>query len=336
MYGETGDNVLPRNNAPRPTRWIPAEVWQRQGMMAQEMTLPQGMYKVLLGYMIFILDKIFITDVIIPTSSQDKENIVLKAGERVMILRSTKGVYMQLETGKIIAIRTTHKPGQGPSPGIPNVDGSDLKSESDLINKDSVVEPRLVQGPKKNPDEVHNISDDDECVMTSVTYHPQTNHSNSGGSSNRNLNNYPSTSNEVSQAPPPPVKLTTAIETAQTRNMKNIPPCPLPPPEIDTPLREKVVYKPNLVPRKPKASQEEFGKSFTHDSRSSFGYHTRDSNNISGHSSYPAINGNHSGRDRYHDYPNRRGIYGTSEFGTGSSTSFSHATAQNFSSYREY
>lgn len=26
----------------RPTRWIPAEVWQRQGMTAQEMTLPIG------------------------------------------------------------------------------------------------------------------------------------------------------------------------------------------------------------------------------------------------------------------------------------------------------
>jgi len=26
----------------RSTRWIPAEVWQRQGMTAQEMTLPLG------------------------------------------------------------------------------------------------------------------------------------------------------------------------------------------------------------------------------------------------------------------------------------------------------
>lgn len=27
----------------RSTRWIPAEVWQRQGMTAQEMTLPLGL-----------------------------------------------------------------------------------------------------------------------------------------------------------------------------------------------------------------------------------------------------------------------------------------------------
>lgn len=81
----------------RPTRWIPAEVWQRQGMTAQEMTLP--------------------IDVVIPTSSADKSNIVLKAGQKVMVLKSPKGIYMQLETGKIIAIRTAFKVGQGKDAG---------------------------------------------------------------------------------------------------------------------------------------------------------------------------------------------------------------------------
>lgn len=28
----------------RTTRWIPAEVWQKQGMTAQEMSLPLGKY----------------------------------------------------------------------------------------------------------------------------------------------------------------------------------------------------------------------------------------------------------------------------------------------------
>ncbi|KAH8261185.1 hypothetical protein KR044_004748, partial [Drosophila immigrans] len=73
----------------RSTRWIPAEVWQRQGMTAQEMTLP--------------------LDVVIPTNSSEKSNIILKAGQRVMVLKSTKGIYMQLDSGKIIAIRTTTK-----------------------------------------------------------------------------------------------------------------------------------------------------------------------------------------------------------------------------------
>ncbi|XP_032590333.1 helicase ARIP4 [Drosophila grimshawi] len=81
-----------KTNAPsggRSTRWIPAEVWQRQGMTAQEMTLP--------------------LDVVIPTNSSEKSNIILKAGQRVMVLKSAKGIYMQLDSGKIIAIRTTSK-----------------------------------------------------------------------------------------------------------------------------------------------------------------------------------------------------------------------------------
>lgn len=52
-------------------------------------------------------------DVTIPSNSGDKNaGIVLKAGQKVMILKSSKGVYMQLETGKIIAIRTGPKTGQ--------------------------------------------------------------------------------------------------------------------------------------------------------------------------------------------------------------------------------
>ncbi|XP_041975936.1 uncharacterized protein LOC121730827 [Aricia agestis] len=70
-------------------RWIPADVWRRQGMTAQEMTLP--------------------LDVVIPTNSAEKTNIVLKAGQRVMVLKSPKGIYMQLESGKIIAIKTSLK-----------------------------------------------------------------------------------------------------------------------------------------------------------------------------------------------------------------------------------
>lgn len=35
-------DVNNRNTTARPTRWIPAEVWQRQGMTAQVLTLPGG------------------------------------------------------------------------------------------------------------------------------------------------------------------------------------------------------------------------------------------------------------------------------------------------------
>lgn len=47
----------------------------------------------------------------IPTNSPERSSIVLKAGQRVMVLKSPKGIYMQLENGKIIAIRTAFKMG---------------------------------------------------------------------------------------------------------------------------------------------------------------------------------------------------------------------------------
>lgn len=88
MQQRTGEGLNSRSTIAG-SRWIPAEVWQRQGMSAQEMTLP--------------------LDVVIPTNSPDKGQIVLKAGQRVMVLKSPKGIYMQLESGKIIAIRTSLK-----------------------------------------------------------------------------------------------------------------------------------------------------------------------------------------------------------------------------------
>ncbi|XP_068630866.1 uncharacterized protein [Battus philenor] len=84
-------------------RWIPADVWRRQGMTAQEMTLP--------------------LDVVIPTNSAEKTNIVLKAGQRVMVLKSPKGIYMQLESGKIIAIKTSMK---GLQKGSDNKEGNPI------------------------------------------------------------------------------------------------------------------------------------------------------------------------------------------------------------------
>lgn len=41
MQAEIGGDRM-RTGAARPTRWIPAEVWQRQGMTAQVLTLPGG------------------------------------------------------------------------------------------------------------------------------------------------------------------------------------------------------------------------------------------------------------------------------------------------------
>lgn len=51
----------------------------------------------------------FISDVVIPTNGGERGNIVLKAGQKVLVLKSPKGIYMQLECGKIVAIRTAMK-----------------------------------------------------------------------------------------------------------------------------------------------------------------------------------------------------------------------------------
>ncbi|XP_016928756.3 helicase ARIP4 isoform X2 [Drosophila suzukii] len=113
----------------RSTRWIPADVWQRQGMTAQEMTLP--------------------LDVVIPTNSADKANIILKAGQRVMVLKSTKGIYMQLDSGKIIAIRTT------------------AKTEPEKTNKDDVIDITSdcdtdTAKPQTPEEDVKDLTADDE------------------------------------------------------------------------------------------------------------------------------------------------------------------------------
>ncbi|XP_011301973.1 uncharacterized protein [Fopius arisanus] len=102
------------------SRWIPAEVWQRQGMSAQEMTLP--------------------LDVVIPTNSPDKSSIVLKAGQRVMVLKSPKGIYMQLESGKIIAIRTALKLNQ-----------QKREEEPKKISSATVTSPRAQNHPNSLP-----------------------------------------------------------------------------------------------------------------------------------------------------------------------------------------
>jgi hypothetical protein len=62
-------------------------------------------------YAFVLINVCTVSDVVIPTNSPDRASIVLKAGQRVMVLKSPKGIYMQLENGKIIAIRTAFKVG---------------------------------------------------------------------------------------------------------------------------------------------------------------------------------------------------------------------------------
>ncbi|CAH0407698.1 unnamed protein product [Chilo suppressalis] len=114
-------------------RWIPADVWRRQGMSAQEMTLP--------------------LDVVIPTNSAEKTNIVLKAGQRVMVLKSPKGIYMQLESGKIIAIKTSFK-GLGQKPGD---------------NKDSPIGKKVLGGRPSASNIPGSLKNNSAITITSKT-----------------------------------------------------------------------------------------------------------------------------------------------------------------------
>lgn len=95
-------------------------------------------------------------DVTIPSNSGDKAGgIVLKAGQKVMILKSSKGVYMQLETGKIIAIRTGPKPqaamniprprGFGDVNEVIKLDDDDEEDEADKTTKAKAIDKKAVK-----------------------------------------------------------------------------------------------------------------------------------------------------------------------------------------------
>lgn len=76
---------------------------------------------------------------VIPTNAGDRGSIVLKAGQKVMVLKSPKGIYMQLESGKIIAIRTSanNKPS---SPALPGQTFSSHQPQSQpQINQPSTI-----------------------------------------------------------------------------------------------------------------------------------------------------------------------------------------------------
>lgn len=73
-------------------------------------------------------------DVVIPTNSPDRGSIVLKAGQKVLVLKSPKGIYMQLECGKIVAIKTAFKVRGGKAP----------EKGEEGANKDGAVPPTTI------------------------------------------------------------------------------------------------------------------------------------------------------------------------------------------------
>lgn len=83
----------------------------------------------------------------------------MKAGQKVIVLKSPKGICLQLESGKVIAIRASVKGGQH-APGI------DQKLGSFSALAENVERPKLLPG---NEGDVIDISnDDDEEVSQAV------------------------------------------------------------------------------------------------------------------------------------------------------------------------
>lgn len=158
-------------------------------------------------------------DVSIQTNSADKSKIYLKAGQKVIVLKSAKGICLQLESGKVIAIRASVKSGQQ-GPGVEQKIGT-FNSNPDAPQS-SGFRPNF---PIHNAGDVIDISndDDDEVKESPSISQPH---------------------DLPSAASVPPLNLMESMSRTSTN--KPIETAP------DSIYKEKVVYKPNLVQRKPK------------------------------------------------------------------------------------
>jgi RAD54-like protein 2 len=152
-----------RHEVPRPNRWIPVEVWQSKGITAHEMTLPQG--KKIIQLIIFIKINFLFADVSIQTNSADKSKIFLKAGQKVVVLKSPRGICLQLESGKVIAIRASAKSGPQQFLNPTNSAPSTASNSNDVIDMtnsddDNEEEPKKMETStveEKPPEKVNKI-----------------------------------------------------------------------------------------------------------------------------------------------------------------------------------
>ena len=99
------------------------------------------------------------SDVSIQTNSNDKSKIFLKAGQKVIVLKSPKGICLQLESGKVIAIRASVKNG-------PSAPGTESKSESFQPSQPSSSSQnngfRPFAAPPQTSNDIIDISNDDD------------------------------------------------------------------------------------------------------------------------------------------------------------------------------
>lgn len=157
----------------------------------------------------------------------------MKAGQKVIVLKSPKGICLQLESGKVIAIRASVKGGQQ-GPGVEHKLGSFPLQDSSLGSNSA---PKF---PPRNDGDVIDISNDDEDDGDKTTL-PASN-SSSHGIAN------------TSQPIIKPSSLDASNVSSSSSNLKE--------PTADKVYKEKVVYKPNLVHRKPPSHDSQHLKSF--------------------------------------------------------------------------
>lgn len=158
------------------------------------------------------------SDVSIQTNSADKSKIYLKAGQKVIVLKSPKGICLQLESGKVIAIRASVK--NGPQ----GVGGTEQK----LGNFMQDALPPRPSVPVSSSNDVIDISNDDD-------------------------------DDEVKTNPEPPksdvLLKPSSLDIANGstgHHHSSLPPIHSLDSSPDPVYKEKTVYKPNLVQRKPK------------------------------------------------------------------------------------
>jgi hypothetical protein len=162
----------------------------------------------------------FSVDVSIQTNSADKSKIFLRAGQKVIVLKSPRGICLQLESGKVIAIRASMK-GQSGTSSIGSLINDDDKLSNFNGNDQSMDK---IVAPAANESDIidmTNDEDDDDVlkVETSKTFLPVT------------------------------IKCENSTKSSAYSEKKDEIKAPL---SKETFFKEKPAYKPNLVSRKQK------------------------------------------------------------------------------------
>lgn len=266
---------------------------------------------------------------VIPTSSADKQNIVLKAGQKVMVLKSPKGIYMQLETGKIIAIRTSMKMGQqhlgnpqNPVAGLsekpPTFTSMQESAQTNNLPANLRNQALMTKNPRFNypGSSLSQPKIDDEVIDINSNDEDEDDDENLAENGDKNL---VKTENQaINKLPPAIIQSVERIDVPFTSTLEESSDEPLAAidsqtlkPSIsassDTTYKEKV-FRPNLVGRKPKVTPND---PQTQPQKPPFNYQAQDQkggfrNHVKTEQPLPAtpqFPGNHSNYSGYRNSP---------------------------------